>query len=125
MDVGAVYRVPSPASREPILPPTPILSCGRPVTVLLGLPQLSLPEIDGLTAEACMGPEQSSNQESEAPDALAQPASLSICVDLGKLWFPPPWRGDIRPCPSICPGGGQQGSASQVGPETTLTAFFP
>lgn len=31
--------VPSPSFWEPVLPPTPILSCGHPVTVLLGLLQ--------------------------------------------------------------------------------------
>lgn len=122
MDVGAVYHVCAlpclpgayPAPQLPFCPVAALsLACWACLSCLF------------LTAEACMEPEQSSNQESEAPDALAQPAPLSIWVDLGKLWFPPPWRGDIRPCPSICPGGGQQGSASQVGPETTLMAFFP
>ena len=60
-------------------PPTSILSCGHPVTVLLGLTQSSLPEIDGLTAEACMGPEQSSTRSQKPQMLWHSLASFHLC----------------------------------------------
>lgn len=49
--------------------------------------QSSLPEIDGLTAEACVRPEQSSSQESEAPDALVQPGLFASVWTWGSCGF--------------------------------------
>lgn len=77
MDVAAVCPPCLPGACP--APPTPILSCGHPVTVLLGLPQSSLPEIDGLTAEACMGPEQSSTRSQKPQMLWHSLASFHLC----------------------------------------------